>query len=110
MTAVLTPPHDSSLSCQPRWATPRTDRPTLGGAVAAAARRFGVELMPWQRYVADVALEVNPATGLLVYREVRVTVPRQSGKTTLDLAVSVQRALGFNGSQNITYSAQTRLD
>jgi len=36
--------------------------------------------MPWQRYVADVILEVNPATGLLVYREWRLTVPRQSGK------------------------------
>jgi len=66
--------------------------------------------MPWQQHVADVALEVDPATGRLVYREVRVTVPRQSGKTTLDLAVAVQRALGFRTRQNITYSAQTRLD
>ena len=69
-----------------------------------------MELMPWQRYVADVILEVNPATGLLVYREWRLTVPRQSGKTTLILALAVQRALGFGSPQNITYSAQTRLD
>jgi Phage Terminase len=66
--------------------------------------------MPWQRHVADVALEVDPATRRLVYREVRLTVPRQSGKTTLILALAVQRALGFGSAQNITYAAQTRLD
>jgi len=66
--------------------------------------------MPWQRHVADVALEVDPATGRLAYREVVLTVPRQSGKTTLILAAAVQRALGFGGRQNIVYTAQTRLD
>lgn len=64
--------------------------------------------MPWQRYVADVALEVDPDTGLLVYREVGLTVPRQSGKTSLLLGVMVHRALGFGARQNIIYTAQTR--
>jgi hypothetical protein len=53
--------------------------------------------MPWQRYVADVATELvpDPVTGALVYayRLVIVTVPRQSGKTTLDGAVLDHRAL-----------------
>jgi hypothetical protein len=66
--------------------------------------------MPWQRAIADVALEVDPATGRLAYREVVLTVPRQSGKTTLILALAVQRALGFGGRQNIVYTAQTRID
>lgn len=66
--------------------------------------------MPWQQYVADVALEINPATGRLVYREVGLTVPRQSGKTTLILALCVQRALGFGTRQRIVYAAQTRND
>lgn len=66
--------------------------------------------MPWQRHVADVALEVDPATGLLVHREVVLTVPRQSGKTTLILSVSAHRALGFGTRQNIVYTAQTRID
>jgi hypothetical protein len=66
--------------------------------------------MPWQQLVADVAGEVDPATGLLVYREVVLTVPRQSGKTTLILAESVDRALGFGCRQNIVYTAQTRVD
>ncbi len=64
--------------------------------------------MPWQQYVADVALEVNSDTGLLQYRTVVVTVPRQSGKTTLLLSLMVHRALGFGGRQNIIYTAQTQ--
>lgn len=66
--------------------------------------------MPWQRMVADVALEVDPATGRLAYREVGLTVPRQSGKTTLLLAMMVHRALGFGQRQRIVYTAQTRND
>lgn len=66
--------------------------------------------MPWQRHVADVALEVDPVTGRLVYRQVGLTVPRQSGKTTLILALAVHRALGFGSKQSIVYTAQTRID
>jgi hypothetical protein len=66
--------------------------------------------MPWQQHVADVALEVDPDTGLLVYREVDLTVPRQSGKTSLLLAVMVHRAQSFGGDQQIKYTAQTRND
>lgn len=70
--------------------------------------------MPWQQYVADVALEIDPATGQLAYSEIGLTVPRQSGKTTLWLAMMVHRALGFGPPagprQNILYTAQTRND
>lgn len=62
--------------------------------------------MPWQQHVADVAFEVDSDTGLLAYREVRLTVPRQSGKTTLLLAVAVHRCLAFEDAQNVLYSAQ----
>lgn len=67
--------------------------------------------MPWQQYVVDVALEIDPATGLPAYREVGMTVPRQQGKTLLILAVMVHRALGMGPPhgkrQNIIYTAQT---
>jgi phage terminase large subunit-like protein len=66
--------------------------------------------MPWQRYVADVALEIDPATGRLAYRELGLTVPRQSGKSTLILALGTHRALGFGDRQVVTYGAQTRND
>jgi hypothetical protein len=74
------------------------------------AKLLGMPLMPWQQHVADVALEVDPDTGLLVYREVDLTVPRQSGKTSLLLAVMVHRAQSFGGDQQIKYTAQTRND
>ena len=65
--------------------------------------------MPWQRHVFDVALEVNPDTGLLVHRDVTLTVPRQSGKTTMLLVLKVHRALAWE-RQTISFGAQTRKD
>lgn len=62
--------------------------------------------MPWQRAVLDVALEHED--GRLAYRDVVVTVPRQSGKSTLILAVMVWRMLAAPG-QRVAYMAQTRL-
>src|SRR5262245_13870449 len=107
VTAVLETP--SSLRCSPRWATLRTARATRGGEAARIAAALGTPLMPWQQHVADVALEIDPATGRLAYREVVLTVPPQSGKTALMLAVMVHRALGFHSRQRIVYTAQTRI-
>jgi hypothetical protein len=64
----------------------------MGGAVARVAHLLGQPLMPWQRYVADVAGEVDDR-GRYVHPLVVVSVPRQSGKTTLMLAQGLQRAL-----------------
>lgn len=68
--------------------------------------------MPWQQALADVAYEYDPTTGLFRYDEVDVTVPRQSGKTTLVLAKKVHRLTVMPrryGPQRSTYTAQTRL-
>ncbi|ONF62286.1 terminase large subunit domain-containing protein [Amycolatopsis keratiniphila] len=97
------------LRCVPRWGTPRDlSRKTYGPKVARIAEAFGTPFMPWQRYVADVALEVDPVTGRLAYRDILLMVPRQSGKTTLLLAKMVWRANAWP-RQNILYSAQNRL-
>lgn len=99
--------------CAPRFATPRDpSRRTLGPAVAKVAAMLGTPFMPWQQYVVDVAFEVDES-GKLVYREIVLTVPRQSGKTTLLLAVAVHRALAvqqFGKRNKIVYTAQTRKD
>lgn len=71
------------------------------------ARRLGSPLMPWQQHVADIAGEVDPKTGLPVYREIVLLVPRQSGKTTLLLAHIVHRAFAFGAPQMTRYAAQT---
>ena len=75
------------------------------------ARRLHKPLMPWQQHVADVALELDPDTGELFYEEVVITVPRQSGKTTLLLALMVWRcvmmARRLDDMQVVTYLAQS---
>lgn len=68
--------------------------------------------MPWQRYVADVVMEIDPATGQLAYQEMGLTVPRQSGKSTWVLAKSAHRASAtkfFGARQHLVYTAQTRM-
>lgn len=107
-----------SQNCPPRWTTPRTDRATLGPKVARIAELLGTPLMPWQQHVADVAMEVEPHVDLvtgeitqrLVYREIRLTVPRQSGKTTLMLAAMAHRCVAMGDRQRVSYSAQTGKD
>lgn len=96
------------LECPPRWGTPRRpDFPTLGGKAALVMERLGYPPMPWQRYVLDVGLEVDPETGLFAHREVGLSVPRQQGKTQQILGVMVHRIIAWQ-RQNVVYAAQTR--
>lgn len=92
----------------PRFGTLRNpQRETLGPKVALVARQLGWELMPWQRYVLDVGCEIDPATGLFWYKDVRVLAPRQSGKTSLVVPKAVHRAVTTKNAQ-IIYTAQNR--
>ena len=102
-------PKPGSETCLPRWATPRTpSRRTLGAAAANVAEALGKSLMPWQQQVLDTALEVDD-DGKFVYRQVILTVPRQSGKTTLLLVLLLLRAIS-EPRQNIRYTAQNGTD
>lgn len=94
---------------RPLHATPRDPAFTSAGArVAVVAEALGTPLMPWQRYVADVATERHP-DGRYHYPVVVVTVPRQSGKTTLMRAVGVERAIAYPDAP-VFYTAQTGKD
>lgn len=98
------------LTCPPRWGTPRhPDRPSLGPKLWKVMAKLGAPPMPWQKYVSDVALEIDPDTGLFAHREVGLSVSRQQGKTELCLAAQIHRALAWP-RQNIVYAAQTRND
>lgn len=118
MTATMQRP-DSSLNCLPRFTTERDySRRTFGPLVGAIAKSLGKPLMPWQQYVVDIALEVDD-DGMLIYSEVVLTVPRQSGKTTLLLPLFVHRSIAeYPGGnletgpqpQSVAYTAQTRND
>ena len=101
---------NGSSECLPRWVTPRTpERRSHGPILGRIAAELGTPFMPWQQRVADVALEIDLETGRLAYREVRLTVPRQSGKTSLMLALVLHRALG-QANQRIVYTAQSGSD
>jgi len=94
--------------CPPRYGTSRNyDRPTLGPRLTQTALGMGKQPMPWQRYVNDVAFEVDPDTGLLVYGTVVLSTPRQQGKTLEVVTVATHRCLAWP-DQTVTYAAQTR--
>src|SRR5687768_8636526 len=94
MTTRPRPSQNLLPVCPPRWGTPRSlDRPTLGPRVGAISAALGKPLMPHQQHIVDVALEVDPLTGLLVYREVVLVKMRQNGKSELVLPVVTHRSL-----------------
>jgi phage terminase large subunit-like protein len=95
-----------STACEPRFATPRTRRRTVGPQVARVAKLIGLDLLPWQRQVLNVALE--QARGRPAYRDVLVSVPRQSGKSTLLMALITWQMTEHPGSR-VLYGAQTRV-
>lgn len=96
MRKTTTGRRGSTLHCPPRFGTRRTPgRPTLGAAVGRVAAMLGTPLMPWQQYVADVALEIDPDIGKLAYDEVTLVVGRQQGKSSLVLPVLAHRARAF---------------
>ena len=64
--------------------------------------------MPWQELVADVSLEVLP-DGRFAYGLVVVTVPRQSGKTTLFAGVMEHRAIATRQAR-VWFCQQTGKD
>ena len=96
------------MSSSPRYSTPRrSERPTTGGRVAGVARALGVELMPAQRLIVDVAGE--QLDGRNAYSTVIVALPRRAGKTLLALAVLLERAMTAR-RRRAWYAAQSRAD
>lgn len=96
------------MTAPPLYATPRhPDRPSDGAQIGVIARSLGTPLIPWQQQVADVASE-RRADGSYEYQVVVVSVPRQTGKTTLIRAMAVHSALVLG--RTVFYTAQTGKD
>lgn len=74
--------------------------------MAAVAAQLGWEFMPWQTLVVYEALRHQG--GRLTYRDVAVSTPRQSGKSTLVLALLLHRLMSAP-AQRVVYAAQSRL-
>ncbi len=95
------------MICSPKFSTrARPERPNRVERVERVARLFGFELLPWQRLVALVATEYHEATGVPYWREVFVTTPRQSGKTSLILILMLERCLTWPTPQQCVWTGQ----
>lgn len=94
----------------PKFATARdASRPTRGPRQARFAEIWlGKPLLEWQRYVADVAGELEP-NGRPRYPLVVVTVQRQAGKSHLSMARAGERCLSRRNFRSF-YTAQTGND
>nr|DAQ55670.1 MAG TPA: Large Terminase [Bacteriophage sp.] len=99
------------MSGEAKYATRRNKKnPSFGDRAALASKLLGGELMPWQKQVLDVALELNPLDpGAWRYPVVVVTVPRQAGKSFLIRVVMVDRMMNYNRHE-ILMTAQTGKD
>lgn len=81
-----------------QWADPI--RPSLGPRVGAFCHthvrqtkgrwaRTPLTFEPWQQAFLNEAFEVDPATGLRVYNEVLLGLPRKNGKSTMAAGISL---------------------
>jgi hypothetical protein len=95
----------------PKFATPRDFRRRTVGTLDAQFAEVWLRcpLMPWQRYVADLGGELDPDTGDPAHSTVLVTLPRQAGKSHLDMAQVGQRCFTRPMFRS-WYTAQTGAD
>ena len=100
------------LTCPPRWGTPRNPNfPSLGPKLWKVMTALGAPPMPWQKYVTDVALEIDPRTDLFVHREVGLSVSRQQGKPAAlaePLAVPAPRQLDVRTGAHLVAAIEIR--
>lgn len=101
----------SYLDVPPRFGTLRNfDNPTYGDRLALTSRLLGAPYIPWQQYVADVLGEVDARTGIRVFREGYVTLPRQGGKTRFVISFKSHRAIDCLTPQVIQFAAQDGIE
>jgi phage terminase large subunit-like protein len=96
-----------------RYATrPNPALRSRGRQIAALARGLGRPLFPHQRYITDVATEINPpGSSFFFFRYQRVIIaePRQVGKTTTWRPVVLDRCLMAPGT-GVAMTAQQGKD
>jgi Phage terminase large subunit gpA, ATPase domain len=100
-------------SCSPKWATRRRpERESFGGELIGIGAALGQPFMPHQREIALTGGEIDRDTGLPAYRKVIVTVPRQTGKTTLFVSWQIHRCTAprWAQPQRSAFTAQSGKD
>lgn len=82
---------------------PTEGAPNELAKVEKVATALNTPLLPWQRYFIRVATELNP-DGSYRYPTIVLTVPRQSGKTTVVRALYATRALLQKNRQSFIFA------
>ena len=102
------PPPKLTGSTQPRLSTPPlrplNRRTSRGYEVADFAEIIGEPLLPWQRWLAIHAMELQPGGGYR-FRTVVVLVARQNGKSSVKRTISLWR-LYMDGARLVLGAAQ----
>ena len=94
---------------QPRFITESNDNgPSWFGEVEVEAENLGFTLMDWQREAAMLICALKD-DGSPLFKEVVLSVPRQSGKTTL-MQVILSALAKRTRNYRMYLTAQTRLD
>lgn len=92
----------------PLFHTPRNpNRETTGNRKAGVARGMGRPFIPWQRELADVWGEIDPATGNYWYDTLVLIGLRQIGKTTFTVVEGTETGLFYQDAL-VRYTAQTK--
>lgn len=92
----------------PLFHTPRhPTRETTGARKAGVARALGKPFIPWQRRLADVWGEIDPATGNYWYDTLLLIGLRQIGKTEFTITEGTETGLFYPDSLT-RYTAQTK--
>lgn len=109
--ATWSPPCAATMTAQPRYATvpdPAAQHDT--GSVIRLARALHRPLLPWQVLAVRLGTERSVEDPRRYrYREIRVSVPRQSGKTTTAHVKNLHRTIRHADRQAF-YTAQTGKD
>ena len=71
------------------------------------AKAFGLDLLPWQRYVLRVASELD-ADGLPRYRTVIISVGRQCGKSIIGMLLAADQLIGSGRLRTAIWIAGTQ--
>lgn len=105
---VSSPPSVRLGQTEPRLSTPPlrtlTRETSRGFEFAEFCDAFGLPLLPWQKWLAIHALELNP-DGTYRFRVVLCLVGRQNGKTTVKRRITMWRMF-LDGAQLILGVAQ----
>lgn len=95
-------------TCPPRFVSPDLGLPSRLASYEALAGELGISLVWWQAMLLHRLTQYHPDTGVPVYRDATITLPRQQGKSVMTMLLVLERMLLRN--QSSLFAAQNVAD